>query len=91
MAKKKRETKTTATAEPPSIVRLAAQISNTEDAIGTECSRNVQIQMKLNESTDQLSNLRKVLAGLHREMDKFTASTESEECSRKTSRHSSLI
>jgi hypothetical protein len=75
MAKKKRETKTTATAEPPSIVRLAAQISNTENAIGTESSRNVLIQVKLNESNNQLSNLRRVLAGLHREMDKFTAGT----------------
>lgn len=59
----------------PEIVTLAANIVSTEVAISTVVTRNVQLQMKLNDCINEESSLRKVLSGLHREMDRFTGST----------------
>ncbi len=79
MLKKKRKRKTSRTTSEvvtsPEIVKLAAHIVQTESVIQRNVTRNVQLQMKLNECVNEEQNLRKVLAGLHREMDKFTAST----------------
>lgn len=56
----------------PSIVQLAAAIASIQQQIGTVVTQNVQTQVKLNKLVGQEQNLRQRLAGLQREMDKYT-------------------
>lgn len=56
----------------PSIVQLAAAIASIQQQIGTVVTTNVQTQVKLNKLVGQEQNLRQRLAGLQREMDKYT-------------------
>lgn len=72
MAKRKAKRADAAPKSVPSIVQLAAAIAGTESQIGTVVTTNVQTQVKLNKLVGQEQSLRQRLAGLQREMDKYT-------------------
>lgn len=57
------------------IESLATNIARTESLIRSQVTTNVRIQTNLNKGLQQEQSLRTVLSGLHREMDKHTAST----------------
>lgn len=72
MAKRKTKGAAAQAQNLPSIVDLALKIDVTENKIGKVVTQNVQTQVKLNKLVGQEQNLRQRLAGLQREMDKYT-------------------